>query len=122
MARPKFETVDEYIASLPDEAAKMLTTVRETIRGSVPGAEEVISYGIPATKYHGWLLYFAAFKEHYSLSTPPPTGMWETFAEQLKRYKTSKSAIQFPFAEPVPVDLISAIAKFRATENTTRDP
>ena len=121
MPRPKFETVDDYIASLPAGAAEVLTTVREAIRAAVPDAEEVISYGIPATKFHGWLLYFAAFKAHFSLSIPPPTGIWEAFAAELKPYKTSKSAIQFPFGQPVPVDLIRSIATYRAQENQDRD-
>ena len=63
-----FESVDEYIASHPDAVQAVLKRVRRAIRKALPGAEEVISYKIPAYKLHGRaVLYFAGWKQHYSL-------------------------------------------------------
>lgn len=68
MAKTSFKSVDEYLALQPKTVRGLLDRVRATIRKAVPGAEEVISYGIPAYKLHGRpVLYFAAWKEHYSL-------------------------------------------------------
>jgi uncharacterized protein YdhG (YjbR/CyaY superfamily) len=115
--RTKFQTADEYIASFPKDVQKTLTTVRTTVRKAVPEAEEVISYNIPAFKYHGFVLYYSAYTNHFSLSCPPPFTVFEVFKKELSAYETSKSAMKFPLSEPVPVKLITAIAKFRAKEN-----
>jgi uncharacterized protein YdhG (YjbR/CyaY superfamily) len=115
--RSKFETPDEYIKSFPKEIQTILKTVRTTIQKAVPKAEEVISYNIPAFKYHGWVFYYSAYTNHFSLSCPPPFAPFVKFKKELARYKQSKSAVQFPLDEPVPVKLISAMAKFNAEFN-----
>jgi DNA transformation protein and related proteins len=59
MAKTDFNSVDEYIASQPKTVKGALERVRSTIRKALPGAEEVISYKIPAYKLHGSpVLYF----------------------------------------------------------------
>lgn len=117
MAKTDFKNVVEYLATLDPDVKRTLTTVRQTIRKAVPDADEVISYQIPAYKLNGsYVLYFAGFKDHFSLSCPPPFTVFEAFAKQLAPYKVTKSAIRFPLDEPVPVKLITAIAKFRAKE------
>jgi uncharacterized protein YdhG (YjbR/CyaY superfamily) len=117
MAKTDFKTVSEYLSTLDPELKRILTTVRQTIRKAVPKAEEVISYQIPCYKLDGvYVLYFAGFKDHFSLSCPPPFTVFEAFAKQLAPYEVTKSAIRFPLDEPVPVKLITAIAKFRAKE------
>ena len=113
----RFETVEEYIGSFPKEVQDILTTVRQTVRQAVPEAEEVISYQIPAFKYNGWVLYYSAYKNHYSLSCPPPFTVFDVFKEELKPYELSRSAMKFPFAKPIPVQLIGDIARYRAKEN-----
>lgn len=117
MATIKFETPDQYIGSFPADVQTILKKVRSTIQKAVPEAEEVISYNIPAFKYHGWLLYYSGYTKHFSLSCPPPFTIFEKFKKELERYEVSKSAIRFPLDEPVPTALISAMAKFRAAEN-----
>lgn len=113
----KFQTVDEYIDSFPDNVQDILKQIRQAVQKAVPEAEEVISYNIPAYKYHGWIVYFSAYKNHYSLSCPPPFTVFEVFKEELLPYEVSKSAMKFPLDKPVPVKLISDIASFRAKEN-----
>ena len=68
MAKTDFKSVDEYIATHPEDVQAILQRVRSTIRKAVPGAEEVISYQIPTYKLHGgYVVYFAGWKQHYSL-------------------------------------------------------
>ena len=94
----------------------MLKRVRSTIRKAVPQTDEVISYKIPAYKLHGRpVLYFAAWKQHYSLY-PVTRRVLAAFKNELAPHDVRKNTIRFPFSQPVPVKLIAAIAKFRARE------
>ena len=116
MAKNNFKSVDEYIASQPEAVQNILGRVRSTIRKALPGAEEVISYQIPAYKLHGAaMLYFAAWKRHYSLY-PAGARVAAAFRDDLARYQVSKGTIRFPLSDPVPTRLIERIAKFRAQE------
>ncbi len=121
MAKTDFKSVDEYIASQPEAVQRILKRVRSTIRKAVPGGEEVISYQIPAYKLHAEpVLYFAGWKQHYSLysATAPVVA---AFKDDLAPYEVSKGTIRFPLHEPVPVNLIARIAKFRAKEVAERE-
>jgi uncharacterized protein YdhG (YjbR/CyaY superfamily) len=116
MAKTDFKSVDEYIATHPEHVQAILQRVRSTIREAVPGAEEVISYQIPAYKVVGRpVLYFAGWKQHYSLY-PVTEQLVEAFKDDLAPYKVDKGTIRFPLSQPVPVKLIERIAKFRAKE------
>lgn len=120
MARTSFTSVNDYIASQPPAAQRVLKRVRSIIRKAMPGAEEVISYQIPAYKVNGRAaLYFAGWKEHFSLY-PSTDRLVAAFKDELARYEVSKGTIRFPLSEPVPVKLIEGIAKFRATEAAAR--
>jgi uncharacterized protein YdhG (YjbR/CyaY superfamily) len=115
--KKKLETVEEYFNTLPGVTQKVLQTVRKTIQQAVPDAKEVISYQIPAFNHNGWIFYYSAYTKHYSLSCPPPFTVFEEFKKELAPYEISKSSIKFPLDKPVPVKLISAMAKFRAKQN-----
>lgn len=109
------QNIDAYIASFPEPIQKILTEVRHTIKAAAPEAEEMISYHMPAYKFHGVLVYFAAFKSHIGFYATP-TGH-EAFKKELSNYKTGKGSVQFPLDQPIPLDLISEIVKFRVAEN-----
>lgn len=115
MQDTKFTDVNQYIAAQPPENQKALETMRQTISKAAPKAEEVISYGMPAFKYQGMLVYYAVWKSHIGFY-PSGSGI-NDFADELTNYKTSKGAIQFPLNEPLPVELITKIVKFRIMEN-----
>ena len=120
MARTDFKSVDDYIAKHPEGMQAILQRVRSTIRRAVPGAEEVISYQIPAYKLHGGsVVYFAGWKQHYSLY-PANDRLVAAFKGDLAPYEISKGTIRFPLAQPVPVKLIGRIARFLATEAAAR--
>lgn len=120
MAKTGFKSVDEYIASQPEAVRGILERVRSAIRKAVPGAEEAISYQIPAYKLPGGVvLYFAGWKQHYSLY--PATGpVIAAFKDELAPYEVGKGTIRFPLSQPVPVKLIERIAKVRAKEAAER--
>ncbi len=111
----KPKDIDEYIASFPKETQILLEKVRSTIRKSAPTAEEVISYSMPAFKLYGILVYFAGCKNHIGFY---PTGSGtEVFKEEIAGFKSSKGAIQFPYDQPIPFELISKIVEFRVQQN-----
>jgi uncharacterized protein YdhG (YjbR/CyaY superfamily) len=120
MAKTDFKSVDEYLATHPEDVQAILQRVRSAIRKAVPGAEETISYQIPAYKLHGGpVLYFAGWQRHYSLY-PATDQLVEAFKDDLVPYKVDKGTIRFPLSQPVPVKLIERIAKFRAQEAAER--
>lgn len=112
MEQPKPENIDQYIANFPAATQKLLQQVRETIHLAVPDAKEVISYGMPAFKQKGVLVYFAGYAKHIGFY---PTGSGiEAFKNEFGSYKWSKGAVQFPIDQPMPLDLITRITKFKA--------
>jgi len=117
VANTDFKSVDEYIASQPQDVQRLLQNVRGIIRKAVPDADEVISYQIPAYKLGGHaVLYFAGWKKHYSLY-PANGRLVAAFKKELAPYEVNnKGTIRFPLSAPVPAKLIAGIAKSRADE------
>ena len=111
-------TIDEYIADQQANVKPLLRKLREVINKNAPDAVEVISYGMPAYKLHGMLLYFAAFTNHYSLFAFPSAIV--AFKDKLKGYELSKGTIKFSFDKPVPVKLITEIVKYKVQENINK--
>ena len=109
-------SVDEYIRGFPADVRAMLSELRSTIRQCAPQATEKISYRIPTFHLNGNLVHFAAFERHIGFY-PGPSGI-ARFREELARYRSAKGSVQFPLDEPLPVQLISAIVRFRVEENT----
>jgi len=107
--------VDKYIAGFPEETQKLLEEVRRTIRNTVPEAEEKIGYGIPTFTLNGNLVHFAGYKNHIGFY-PAPQGL-EAFKEELSAYKGAKGSVQFPLDQPLPLDLITRMVKYRVEKN-----
>lgn len=107
--------VDEYIATFAEDVQRVLEAVRKSIKNTVPDAQETISYGMPAYKYHGMLVYFAAYKKYIGFYATP-TGH-KNFEKELTPYKQGKGSVQFPLDKPMPIELIEKIVKFRMNEN-----
>jgi uncharacterized protein YdhG (YjbR/CyaY superfamily) len=112
-AAPK--NIDEYLAGVPEPARSTLNKIRAAIRSAVPPeATETISYGIPAFKYKGVLVWFAAFSDHCSLF--PTAAVIEEFKNELKGFSTSKGTIQFPTDKPLPAALVRKLVKARVPQ------
>jgi uncharacterized protein YdhG (YjbR/CyaY superfamily) len=109
---PKPNSIQEYFSWFPPEIQAKLQQMREILRGALPEAQEVISYHMPAFKTSEVLVYYAAAKKHLGFY-PSGSGV-EQFKAELSGYQTSKGAIQFPYNQDLPEQLIVAIAQFRA--------
>ena len=112
----KQTNVDEYIKSFPKSTQTLLKQVRKAIKENALGAEEMIAYGMPGYKLNKKpLVYFAGYANHIGFYATP--NGHEKFAKELSKYKQGKGSVQFPIDEPMPIDLIIKIVKFRVTEN-----
>ena len=121
MKRIAASSVPDYIASQTPAAQKSLRRVRSAIRKALPKAEEAISYGIPAYRVDGRaVVYFASFKEHYSLYPAGPRVV-AAFEKELAPYEhNGKGTIRFPLSAPVPERLVGRLAAFMAKEAAER--
>jgi uncharacterized protein YdhG (YjbR/CyaY superfamily) len=117
MAKTTFKSVDDYITSFPPATQRVLQQVRSAIRRGLPGAEEVISYGIAGYRVHGHVaVYFAGWKKHYSFY-PAGIRLIAAFRKELEPYEfNEKGTVRFPVDQPVPARLIAHMATFRADE------
>lgn len=114
------KTIDEYIATFPDNVQQRLRDMRDTIKRQAPDATEAIAYGVPTFRLNGNLVHFAAFARHIGFY-PGPTGI--AYAkERLSEYKSAKGSVQFPLNQPVPLKLVGDIVRFRVAENARKGP
>lgn len=119
MNTAKPENIDAYIAAFPENVRKVLEQIRFVIIKAAPGAEEVISYGMPAFKYKGRvIIYFGGYKNHIGLYATPSGHA--AFKKELSGYKQGKGSVQFPLNKPIPFNLISEIVKFNLKQREVK--
>jgi uncharacterized protein YdhG (YjbR/CyaY superfamily) len=110
-------TVEEYLATLPDDRRAVMEQLRATIRSVVPDGQELLSYRMPAVKTHGqFLVSYDAFKKHYSLF-PASDAVVEGLGEAVRPHLAGRGTIQFPADRPLPLELIRRIVEIRVAEN-----
>lgn len=120
MAKTAYKTIDDYIADL-DEADKAgVRAICAAVAAAVPEAEGVISYQLPAFRRNGWILYVSSHKDHYTLSCPPPSAVFDAFKDELAPYAKTKTltAVKLPKSGPIPLALIAKMAAWQARNNT----
>ena len=114
----KYESIEAYMADQSEPAKTALMQVLVTVQNAAPKAECTISYNIPTLKMGKALVHFAGYKNHIGFY-PTPSAI-EAFKEQLAGYKMAKGSVQFPLSQPLPLDLISKMTRFRADAETKR--
>jgi uncharacterized protein YdhG (YjbR/CyaY superfamily) len=114
----RFKNTDGYISQFPADVQAILERVRTTISHAAPAAQETISYGMPAFKQHGILVYFAAWKTHIGLY--PPISGDKALEKAVARYAGPKGNLQFPLDEPIPYGLIGRLVKLRARQDSAK--
>lgn len=107
-------TVDAYIAGFPADIRTRLEAVRAAVLAAVPHAEERISYRMPAVFASGVVVYYAAFKHHLGLYPPVAD---PALRARVAKYAGPKGNLQFPYSEPLPLDLIAEVAASRHAAN-----
>lgn len=105
-----FATIDDYIASYPEEVQTILQGVRRAIRAAVPEPGETISYQMPTITMDGSaLVYFAAWKHHIGMYPIP--GADGQLERDLAPYRGAKDAVKFAYRNPIPYELIERVTE-----------
>lgn len=107
-------TVDGYLDGLPENQRNALRALQQQIKALVPQAEETISYGMPAFKQNGIIVYYAAFTNHMSLFVMP--GVLNQVRALIPGRSTTKSAIHFTENDPIPADVVAQCILLRVRE------
>ncbi len=111
----KFESIDEYIESFPENVQSVLEKLRATVQEAAPEALESISYDMPTFRLNGErLVYFSAWKNHIGFYSIPRGN--EAFRKELSPYEGEKGSLRFPLEKPIPYDLVKKIVTFRIKE------
>ncbi|MCI4355463.1 MAG: DUF1801 domain-containing protein [Thermoplasmata archaeon] len=118
-AAPTPNTVDEYLARVPARFRPNLRQLRKTIRAAAPGAEEVISYRLPAFRQNGMLVYYGAFSDHCSFFVGSAL-VRRRFSAELRPFESGKGTLHFTPDRPLPLDLVARIVRARVAENAAR--
>jgi uncharacterized protein YdhG (YjbR/CyaY superfamily) len=115
-------TVDEYLASLPDDRRRAMTVLRETINAAAPEAIETIAYAMPALRSHGgqFLVSYDAYKKHYSIF-PASGRVMEALGDELTPFLSGRGTIRFPADKPIPVSIVRRIVEVRYAENSAHE-
>ncbi len=117
MSATQFDTVQEYLDSFPDDVAAVLRQVQDRIRAAAPGADEVISYGIPTLRLEGRaLVHYAGWKKHVSIYPAPEDT--SSIEPEIARYVAGRGTLKFPLSEPMPLELIEKVAQLLVAQNT----
>lgn len=111
-------TIDEYIATFDPGIREILNRVRAAARAGAPDAKEIISYRMPALRQHGVLVYFAAFRGHIGFY--PPIRGDATLEAQAAPFAGEKGNLRFPYEQPIPYDLITALTRLRAVQDASK--
>lgn len=112
------QSIDAYISQFDPDIQERLRSLRRVINEAGPEMQEKMSYQMPAFYLYGYVVFFAAFKNHIGFF-PTPSGI-NAFKEELSGYKSAKGSVQFPLNKPLPFDLISRIVRYRIEENKKR--
>lgn len=120
MKKDSIVTIDQYIAPFPPAIRRTLRELRSAIKAAAPGAQEKISYQMPAFALNRNLVYFAAYKNHIGFY-PGSSAVTGKFKKELSRYECGKGSVRFPLNEPLPLALIKKMVQFRVAESSRLD-
>jgi uncharacterized protein YdhG (YjbR/CyaY superfamily) len=117
-AAPAAANIDDYIDRFAPRVQVILERIRDRVRKNAPDAEETISYGMPAFRQNGIIVYFAAFKKHIGLF--PPVSGDPAIEKAIAVYAGPKGNLQFPLDQAIPYELIGRIVKLRVKQSLAK--
>lgn len=113
---PRYATIDEYLASLPEGRRATVGRIRSLAAAAAPDAEETIAYDMPALRLDGrFLVSWSAFKRHDSLF-PASAAVIAVLGEDVAPYLAGRGTIRFPADRPLPEDIVTRVVRTRVTE------
>jgi len=115
----KPKTVDEYLATIPEQAREKLNELRAILKSIAPNATEELKWGQPVLTERRILYAYGAHKNHMTFMPTGPS--LAPFQNELAGFKTGKDTIQFSYDQPLPVELIKKIAAYRYKDVVEND-
>jgi uncharacterized protein YdhG (YjbR/CyaY superfamily) len=114
------EDIDTYLDEIEEPGRSTLQSLRRTILGIIPDAEQVISYRVPAFRSDGRIVAgFAGFRGHLSY-LPFSGSVLSQLVNELDGYEMTKSALHFPLDRPLPKALVKKLIDVRLAEMPRR--
>lgn len=113
------KTVDQYIGECPKELRNNLSEIRSIIQKVAPKAAERMDYfDMPGYSYEGYdyngmFIWFSYKKPYIRLHVRPP--VLEDHKEEVSKYSVTKSIINFPENEKIPIGLVKKLVKASIT-------
>lgn len=123
MTNYSVKTVDEFVAAAPEVARPHLETLRKAVKTALPEADELIGYGKPYYKYHGWLVGFDFYTNHVTFEVYYGYGQFGREDRKLLEdlgYKTGSKTFQIRYDQDVPMEIVAQIVKAQAEFNKSR--
>ncbi len=115
MGKSDFKTIDDYIRTFPEDVKPKLEIVRQTIHKAIPDAREELKWSRPAFVDERILVMFGGFKNHIGFYSTPSS--LQEFENELADFTTGSGSVQFPYDEPLPIELITKITQYRDWES-----
>ncbi len=104
----------ESYAAVDEVARERLEQIESLVRSIAPDVTAAISYGIPTFKRKGKnFVHWAGFARHVGFYPGPAT--IEHFAAEFGGRTWAKGSVQFPHDEPLPMELIERMVRYRLT-------
>jgi uncharacterized protein YdhG (YjbR/CyaY superfamily) len=115
MAAPDAKAVTKHLAAYPPAQRRALESVRSAVHKLLPGADEVMAWGMPSYRVDGDLvLSFSGFADHNSLF--PGAGVVKAMSTALPKYKTTKGTIHLPRDTSPPLAALKTVVRARIEE------
>lgn len=112
------DAIDSYTTDFPEPVQERMERIRALVHAIAPDATERISYGIPTFTLQRNLVHYAGYAGHIGFY-PGPSGI-AAFEAELVPFKRGKGSVQFSHDQPLPMDLIERIVRWRVDEERTR--
>src|SRR6266481_1588688 len=116
MSAPKFNSVDEYLASMDLTKARTLRAVIDLILNQFPELESKISWNVPTIHRKGkYVVGLAAYKNHLTISAWSPRVI-EDFKVRLGKFVVMKNCFQIPVDWKIDRKLVKDLVRARLAE------
>jgi uncharacterized protein YdhG (YjbR/CyaY superfamily) len=105
-----YDSVESYIAHVPPASRSMFDELRSVVRDEIPGAQEVLSYGIIGYKIDDKRarVFVSGWKDHVAMYPIPRD---ELLQQELQPYTKGKGTLWFRLDQTLPKSLIRRVVR-----------
>ena len=116
MSSPKFNSVEEYLASVDPAKERTLRSVIDFILTQFPELQSGISWNVPTIQRNGkYVVGICAYKHHLTFSAWSPRVI-EDFRVRLAKFVVMKNCFQIPVDWKIDKRLVRDLVRARLAE------